>query len=230
MKKGALLIPEMFGENFIREVEPKFRGVRKDRQVELKCVICNKVFIVSLYNAKRIQQKSCSNKCAGDLRQKMEGGNMTHPLYARWLSMRDRCNNPNNVRYLRYGARGISYDPIFDDFSEYVNYCVNLENTPDLSKKTLLEIDRINNDKGYFKGNLRWADNSLQAANKSLEKTVKHTSKYVGICYCKTNKKWIAKVQYHKKTLHQSTHFTELAAITARQEFIIKHNLPHQFK
>lgn len=230
MAKRTAADSSMFGSNFIREVEPKMRGNRKDRQVELRCTACNCQFVTGLDNAKRIQQQTCSNECAGVLRRKMEGGNMNHPLYNRWLSMRDRCNNPKNDRYPRYGARGIGYDTLFDDFSQYVAYCEGLPNTPKDISATKLEIDRINNGVGYLKGNLRWANGNTQAANKSLEKTKAHTSSFVGVCYCKTNKRWIAKVQFEHKLLHQSSHFTEADAMYARQEYIVDHNLPHQLK
>lgn len=221
---------EMFAGNFIREVEPKMRGHRKDRQVELFCVICEKHFTVALANAKRVKQQTCSNQCAGILRRKMEGGNLNHPLYNRWLSMKDRCNNPNNDRYTRYGARGIQYAPEFEDFSVYVTYCESLPGKPGDISCTQLEIDRINNNIGYFKGNLRWADVSTQAANKSAKKTEKHTSKCVGIHYCKTNKRWIARVQFHNEIVYQSSHLTEEDASYARQRFIDDNNLPHQPK
>lgn len=230
MKKSKPIDPTMFGKNFVREVAPKLRGIRKDRQVELSCVICETLFIVTVANAVRIKQQTCSNQCAGILRRKSENGNLNHPLYPRWLSMRDRCNNPKNDRYTRYGARGITYDSVFDDFTQYVNYCVSLANAPTDLRSTSLEIDRIDNDVGYCKGNLRWADVCLQAANKSLLKTPEHTSSTVGVCWCKTNKRWIARVQYKNQTLHQSSHLTEEAAVLARQQYVIVNDLPHQLK
>lgn len=230
MKASIPLDPNDFGSNFIQEVAPKLRGTRKDRQVELKCMVCSMHFTVSLFNAKRTKQQTCSNTCAGVLRQKMDGGNLNHPLYNRWLSMRDRCNNPNNERYLRYGARGITYAPEFNDFSIYAHYCVSLPNTPTDIRRTALEIDRINNNKNYCKGNLRWTSSNTQAANKSLVKDSSFTSNNVGVCYCKTNKRWIAKVQFNSEVIHQSSHLTENDAIYARQEYIVNHDLPHQLK
>lgn len=230
MKIHKPVNPEEFGNNFIREVAPKIRGDRKDRQVELRCEVCGNTFTTSMSNAKRIKQKTCSNNCAGTLRRKMEGGNLNHPLYNRWLSMRDRCNNQKNDRYRRYGARGISYAPEFNDFSVYAEYCSSLPDAPENIKETQLEVDRINNNIGYFKGNLRWTDVSTQAANKSHEKDTSHTSNSVGVHYCTTNKRWIAKVQYRNKILHQSSHLTEEDASYARQEFIVDHVLPHKLK
>lgn len=230
MRTTSPLTSNMFGGNFVKEVEPKMRGSRKDRQVELECTVCGLHFIVSLFNAKRVKQKTCSNLCAGVLRRKIEGGNMQHPLYNRWLSMRDRCNNPNNDRYSRYGARGITYAPEFDAFSVYADYCMQLPNAPIDIRETKLEIDRINNNVGYFKGNLRWANINTQAANKSQSKDATYTSTIAGVHFCKTNKRWIARVQFDNKILHQSSHLTELDAVYARQEYIVDHDLPHQLK
>ena len=51
---------------------------------------------------------------------KQRYGNELHPLYSRWLSMTQRCTNPNNVNYKNYGAKGIS---IAEDLKSFEDYC-----------------------------------------------------------------------------------------------------------
>ena len=215
--------PNEFKGNFIEECDPIYRGSRKDRMVKLECVICNNHFIVSYYNAKRIQQVTCSNKCSGVLRRQSEDGNLNNQHYSRWLSMKDRCNNPNNSRYSRYGARGITYSKSFEDFNTYVNYIESLDGFDAITNQSL---DRIDNNKGYIEGNLRWASNYIQAANKTFKQS-NTSSKFRGVYYCNTHKVWIAKLAYEGKVLFTKHCNSEVDAVLARNNFIIDNKLPH---
>lgn len=216
----------IFEGNFIEEVAPLIQGKRKRRQVKLKCLVCFTEFVTSYDNAKRTKQKTCSNKCAGIFRQGIEGGCENHPLYPRWLSMRDRCNNPNNARYARYGARGIKVSPLFDSFKDYVACLSGLENCPDDLSNTNLQVDRINNDLGYFPENLRWVSSATNSCNKTHSQDYS-TSKFRGIYYCNTFKRWIASVTYKGKKILSSHHKSEKEALLARNEFIQLNKLPH---
>lgn len=220
----AKLIDEReFDGNFVREVEPVYRGNKKDRRVELVCFVCGKNFIATYANAKRTRQRACSNQCGGILTRRSELGNENSIHYPRWLSMRDRCNNPNNDRYNRYGARGITYAKEFNDFLEYENYITSL---PDYDEKSNKSLDRIDNNLGYLKGNLRWASCSVQSANKTAKKTGA-SSKYIGVHFCNTHKSWIAKVQYKGKIVFCKYYSSERLALIGRNEFITDNNLPH---
>ena len=218
--------PSIFDGNYIKEVAPVISGKRKRRRILMRCLVCQSEFVTSLDNARRTKQKTCSNVCAGKYREKIEGGNENHPLYPRWLSMRDRCNNPNNPRYSRYGARGITVDPYFDSFENYVTTLEALENCPSDFSNTTIQVDRINNDLGYSPNNLRWADTSLNGSNKTHSQ-VYSSSKYRGVYFCNTHKRWIA-VVYHKGQKILSSHCkTEEEALNARNLFIKEHRLPH---
>lgn len=82
------------------------------------------------------------------------------PMYSRWLNMRRRCNDPNNRQYHDYGGRGIKVCPEWDaSFQAFLDY-MGQPPSPDHS------MDRIDNDKGYEPGNMRWATYVEQAANK----------------------------------------------------------------
>lgn len=218
--------PNIFGGNFITEVAPFIKGKRKRRQVKLKCLTCSEHFITSYDNAKRTKQKTCSNVCAGKYRQNIEGGNANHPLYPRWLSMRDRCNNPNNTRYPRYGGRGIKISPLFDSFEVYVNTLMALPNCPTELIKSNLQVDRKDNEKGYYPDNLRWVTTATNGANKTHSQEYS-TSKIRGVFYCNTHNRWIATVTHEGKKLLSSHHISEYEAAEARNLFITKHGLPH---
>ena len=147
-------------------------------------------------------------------------GNELHPLYSRWLSMTQRCNNPKSVSYKNYGARGIIIDPAFVQFKGYCQYVESLPNYGELRS-----LDRIDNMKGYIVGNLRWASCSVQTANQRF--SGKGFNKYTGVNWSKTHNRWIARVTFKGKTILSKRCLTELEAMTARNTFIKENNLPH---
>jgi hypothetical protein len=72
---------------------------------------------------------------------------------------KDRCTNPNNAGWHKYGARGITFE--FESPKAAAQYMLTLGPRPTPQHS----IDRIDNDKGYAVGNLRWASRVEQQAN-----------------------------------------------------------------
>jgi hypothetical protein len=79
--------------------------------------------------------------------------------YVVWQQMRTRCVNPNHPSYARYGGRGISVAPEWQDYETFAR-----DMGPRPPGTTL---DRINNDGNYEPGNCRWATKSEQSRNHS---------------------------------------------------------------
>lgn len=77
----------------------------------------------------------------------------------RWKNMMERCYNPKNNAYKNYGARGITVCSRWHDVANYV---------ADIKEGYLegLEIDRIENDKGYSPGNTRWTTSKVNSNNR----------------------------------------------------------------
>lgn len=88
-------------------------------------------------------------------------------LFTIWVNMRDRCNNPKNKRYDRYGGRGISvcnewnnnYEP-FRDWSRENGYDEN-------AKYGECTLDRIDVNGNYEPSNCRWTDIKTQQRNRT---------------------------------------------------------------
>ena len=78
--------------------------------------------------------------------------------YKLWEAALDRCRNPRNKAWEDYGGRGITFSSVFLDFDVFY-----AELGPRPFSKAVL--DRINNDKGYEPGNIRWVTRSESNMN-----------------------------------------------------------------
>lgn len=80
-------------------------------------------------------------------------------IYRCWRNMKDRCTNPNNNSWHRYGGRGIT---VCERWNYFVNFIEDMG-----IPATSLQIDRIDNDKGYYKENCRWVSHKQNSRNKA---------------------------------------------------------------
>jgi len=80
------------------------------------------------------------------------------PEYRSWQHMIDRCLNPKHNSFHNYGGRGITVHPRYMDFGNFISD-LGLKPGPKYS------IDRIDGNKHYEPGNLRWATRLEQNHN-----------------------------------------------------------------
>jgi len=81
-------------------------------------------------------------------------------LFSTWKNIRRRCRSLKCPAYKDYGARGINIsDEFYDDFAAFSEHV----GTPHTIGHT---IDRIDNNRGYERGNMRWVVQFVQVRNR----------------------------------------------------------------
>jgi hypothetical protein len=102
----------------------------------------------------------CAKKQAGHWRKNYLGyadilvdDEARRRLLGRYSAARTRCECPTAKQYANYGGRGIQMFPEWmDDRAAFLRYVITLEGWDNPT----LEMDRIDNDKGYEPDNLRF--------------------------------------------------------------------------
>lgn len=115
---------------------------------------CGKTSIVSIANLSTT--KSCG--CLKYRGKRYIDGRINTKAYKIWWGMVNRCTNPKHISWKIYGGRGIR---VCDEWMKFPNFFKDMGERPPGKS-----IDRIDNDKGYFKENCRWATPAQQYNNR----------------------------------------------------------------
>lgn len=136
-------------------------GKAKDghKQSFYKCH-CGNIFKALDSQVRMGLKKQCPTCSFKDGKKKnTKHGMRKSKTYSSWQSMKVRCLAKTNKDYPRWGGIGIKiYEPWIHDFMAFYNY---MGDRPDNTS-----LDRIDNNKGYEPGNVRWASALVQGRNK----------------------------------------------------------------
>ena len=125
-----------------------------------KCICdCGKETDILLGSIRLGRQISCGCYLKNRISPKLKHGKTNSRIYSIWHGMKDRCNNPTSDNYKNYGGRGIGVcEQWLDSFETFM-----FDMGEPLDGMTL---DRIDNSKGYYKENCRWATKKQQGRNR----------------------------------------------------------------
>ncbi len=83
--------------------------------------------------------------------------------YHSWQMMRNRCNNPRAMDYRYYGGAGITIDPSWDRFEQFLG---DMGRRPSPTHT----LERKDGTLGYSKHNCEWATRTQQSRNRAYVK------------------------------------------------------------
>jgi hypothetical protein len=161
-----------FGKLILKnELDRKICAGHKFRQFLCACD-CGNSTIVTLSALRWARTQSCG--CIKHkilLTRNLKHGMYGKQIYKSWSGMKQRCNNKNNLDYKNYGGRGIE---VCKRWNLFENFYADMGEKPDG-----MSIDRIDNNKGYYKENCRWATPKEQARNRRENNMYWNTRKHI---------------------------------------------------
>lgn len=136
-----------------------------------------------------------SKSCGCLQRERASESNITHnkykhKLYFTFHAMLQRCQNPNDTKYMDYGGRGITVCDRWNPKAggSFESFLEDMGERPEG-----MSLDRIDNNGNYCKDNCRWADLSTQNINQRRKKT--NTSGKTGVGWRANRGTWRARIK-----------------------------------
>lgn len=127
-----------------------------------RCVVCDAIYMVEVSSLRRRTSPHCK-ACRPIARRRTK-------LYHVYYGIIQRCYNPNNQSYAKYGAKGIEMDAAwlqsYDTFRVWAY---------DNGYEEGLTIDRINSADGYTPQNCRWISLSENSGRANIGKHKNHS-------------------------------------------------------
>lgn len=178
----------------INEAEPKYYSNRRIRYWNCRCD-CGVERAVKEQSLKDGSSNSCGCYHSDIMhtvgRNRVTHGQSNTRLYRVYRHMICRCTNPHDIRYARYGGRGIRVCDEWNSFEAFYQWSM-LTGYDDTKS-----IDRIDNNGDYRPDNCRWVSISEQANNKSTTRLIEYQGESMSIA------EWAVKLGMPYKKLHK---------------------------
>lgn len=180
------------GQRFGQLVAVECVGVNSHRSAiwKCKCDCGNYTNVIYSELMRKTRQGTQSCGCFRLNCQKTHGGRNTR-LYHIWGGIKMRCNNPNYAAYPDYGGRGITLCDEWKDFVVFRNWA----NSNGYHEN--LQIDRIDNNKGYYPENCRWTTSLTNNNNRRSNIPITFNGK------TQTLAEWARELDMDMVTLHK---------------------------
>ena len=151
---------DMIGKTFLNLTVIRRAGSDKRHAAlwECKCS-CGNTKVIRGASLRRGMTTSCG--CIQIERSRKSStthGMSKTPIYQVWADMKQRCLNSKDAAYSDYGGRGIQ---VSGDWLIFENFYNDMNQTYEKG----LELDRIDNEKGYSVSNCRWSDRRTNCSN-----------------------------------------------------------------
>ena len=196
LREGAVAKLKALSVTFV--VDPAIAYVNSKVGIEVYCKnACGEIVTVLPNNLIKRGGVNCNTCRYIGINQKY-----TCPKWfrVRFAGIKQRCTDTKCKTYKNYGGRGIKL--LFNSPDEMWEYVSTL---PNCSKD--LTIDRIDNNIGYAKGNIRWVSSYIQNINTRKES--------IGVRQSNNSPRWQARITIYSKDVHLGTYPSKAEAIAA---------------
>jgi hypothetical protein len=195
-------VGDRFGQLTVMGCERVKQGAAWVRYARVQCSCGAEPHLVYLHNLLKgasTRCNVCAKKSAGFWRKDFykyadacPNDDHRRRLLNRLSACKNRCHNPKDRSYSNYGGRGIYlYEPWRTDKAAFLRYVVTLEGWD----QPHLELDRIDVNKGYEPGNLRFVTRQVNRYN---QRKVQDMQRYI--------LELEARVRHLEQRLAQSVH------------------------
>lgn len=149
----------------------------------------------------------------------------TSTLYKTYQGIKKRCFDASDHNYKKYGARGISlYGEWVDTYKGFTKFAEYIEQELGPKPTPRHSLDRIDNDKDYEPGNLRWATSNVQCINRRVP--INNTSGHKGVYFSSVEQRWCAVISIEGRKTKLGRFKSKQDAVDARERAEHKYYAP----